>query len=85
MELEGWNSIPDGYGASFDTKAAPLWLRLWFNTPLVDRFAYPVMVQRGFGYLTPMPGHNLGSVRKGWKVNPAGTNPPEAEQNLGPR
>lgn len=85
MELEGWNSIPDGYGASFDLEAAPLWLRLWFGTPFIDRFAYPVMVRRGHGYLTPMPGHRLGAVRKDWKISPVGSDPPEAEQVLGPR
>jgi hypothetical protein len=34
VELIGWNSIPDGYGASFELKGAPWWLRVWFHTPL---------------------------------------------------
>jgi|GEM_PF-5192595 len=72
VRLEGWNSIPDGYGASFDTKAAPWWLRLWFSTPFLDRFAYPIMVRRGFGHLALMPGHRPGPARSGWKIDPAG-------------
>jgi hypothetical protein len=70
VKLEGWNSIPDGYGASFDLQAAPIWLRIWFRTPFVDRFAYPVMVRRGYAYLRPMPGHHLGPVSEGWKIAP---------------
>ena len=51
MRLEGWNHIPEGYSATFDAPSAPLWLRMWFRTPFVDRFAYPLMVKGGFGYL----------------------------------
>lgn len=71
MRLEGWNSIPDGYGAWFDIGRAPLWLRLWFHTPFLDRYAYPVAVRRGFGHLVPVPGQALDGVRKfeaGWQV-----------------
>ncbi len=56
MRLVGWNEIPDGYGSWFDISRAPLWLQLWFRTPVLDKFAYPVAVRRGFGYLTPEPG-----------------------------
>jgi hypothetical protein len=42
-------NIPEGYGATFDVASAPLWLRVWFTTPFVDRFAYPLLVKRGFG------------------------------------
>jgi hypothetical protein len=55
MDLPGWNVIPQGYGARFDVAAAPLWLRTFFRTPLIDRFAYPLMVRRGYGYLAPSP------------------------------
>ena len=55
MNLDGWNVLPRGYGARFDTRAAPLWLRLLFGTPLLDRFAYPLMVRRGHAYLAPSP------------------------------
>lgn len=53
--MEGWNVGPRGYGARFDVRAAPLWLRLLFHTPFIDRFAYPLLVRRGLVYLTPSP------------------------------
>lgn len=75
MRLEGWNEIPDGYGAWFDIRHAPLWLRLWFRTPILDRFAYPVVVRRGLGYLTADSGRvpeQLGEVGPGWHIDPDG-------------
>jgi|tagenome__1003787_1003787.scaffolds.fasta_scaffold20945817_2 hypothetical protein len=71
MHLEGWNSIPTGYGASFDLTSAPVWLRVWFSTPFIDRFAYPVAVRRGYATLSPHPGWpttGRGSVPDGWRV-----------------
>ncbi|MDP9166116.1 MAG: hypothetical protein M3O32_08655 [Actinomycetota bacterium] len=72
--LAGWNEIPLGYGADFDTDAAPWWLRAWFNVPLVDRYAYPVMVRRGHAYLTPHPGWvgEVGTVAGGWRLRDVG-------------
>ena len=55
MKLGGWNVLPRGYGARFDTRAAPRWLRLLFSAPFLDRFAYPLMVRRGHAYLAPSP------------------------------
>lgn len=72
MRLEGWNEIPDGYGARFDITHAPLWLRMWFRTPVLDKFAYPVVVRRGFGYLTADPGRvpdQLDDVGPGWRID----------------
>src|SRR6266480_7008406 len=57
VRLTGWNSIPAGYGAEFELDGAPWWLRLWFHAPFVDRFAYPVVVRRGYGWLGRMPGY----------------------------
>ena len=79
MRLEGWNHIPEGYGARFDVKAAPLWLRFLFNTPVIDRFAYPLLVKRGHGYLRTSPewpAERLGDVRGGWRIDPPGYEPP---------
>jgi hypothetical protein len=79
VELIGWNSIPDGYGAHFDLKGAPWWLRVWFHTPFIDRFAYPVVVRRGFGFLGRMPGYTdeqLGAVVGGWRIDPPGYQSP---------
>ncbi|MDX6199470.1 MAG: hypothetical protein QOJ79_2621 [Actinomycetota bacterium] len=71
MRLDGWNAIPTGYGATFDVGAAPWWLRLLFHAPSVDRFAYPLLVKRGLGVLSPHPGwprERLGPVAGGWRV-----------------
>lgn len=73
MRLEGWNHVPEGYGASFDLRSAPLWLRAWFRAPFLDRFAYPLLVRRGLGYLTPHPGvppEEREEVPDGWRVRP---------------
>ena len=73
MRLEGWNHVPEGYGASFDVAAAPWWLRALYGTPLLDRFAYPLLVRRGHGCLraspSPPPG-GRGEVAGGWRVAP---------------
>jgi len=87
VRLEGWNHVPRGYGASFDTGSAPWWLRAWFRTPFVDRFAYPVLVKRGLGWLTafPMsPGEVREPVAKGWRVRPDSDDPPAAWSSLRP-
>lgn len=79
MHLEGWNDIPDGYGAWFDLGHAPLWLRLWFRTPVLDKFSYPVAVRRGFGRLAADPGlvpEQLGTVGPGWRIDPDGRGRP---------
>lgn len=79
MRLEGWNHIPEGYGARFDVRSAPLWLRCVFHTPFFDRFAHPLMVQRGHGYLRASPEwpqEQLGDVREGWRIDPPDYEPP---------
>ncbi len=70
VRLTGWNVLPAGYGARFDTAAAPLWLRLLYRTPVVDRFAHPLLVRRGLGLLTPhphWPEGERGPVSGGWR------------------
>ena len=76
MRLEGWNHIPEGYGASFDIASAPLWLRVWFHTPFLDRWAYPQLVRRGHGCLRPHPGvpaEQREAVAGGWRLAARGT------------
>jgi hypothetical protein len=70
--MEGWDHIPRGYGAHFELDTAPAWLRVWFRVPFVDRFAYPVAVQRGFGHLVPHPESTPETrepVGPGWKID----------------
>ncbi len=72
MGLEGWSEVPEGYAASFEWKHAPTWLRILGSLPYADRFAFPVMVKKGLGVLTPHPGEEARdptSVRaRGWRV-----------------
>ena len=85
MRLEGWNHVPRGYAADFEVHAAPVWLRAWFRTPFLDRFAYPRMVERGFGYLVPQPGVDSAErevVTRGWRVRPPGHLPPGSQTGL---
>ena len=85
MTLEGWDHVPRGYGATFDVSAAPLWLRIWFRTPFLDRFAHPRMVERGCAYLTPMPrfpADQREEVGPGWRLRPEGHRPPGSETYL---
>jgi hypothetical protein len=85
MRLEGWNHIPTGYGADFDVEAAPRWLRIWFRTPFLDRFAYPLMVKRGFAYLAPHPGvgpEDRDEVSGGWRLRPGGYQSPDSVTDL---
>lgn len=73
--MEGWNTIPRGYGAHFDVAAAPWWLRALFRSPLVDRFAYPMLVSRGYGWLTEQPGMGCdpaAAIARGWRIEPDG-------------
>jgi hypothetical protein len=75
MTLEGWNHIPRGYGGDFDVAAAPWWLRLWFHTPFVDRYAYPRLVRRGHGYLVPdlsYPAGDREPITGGWRLREPG-------------
>ena len=88
VRLEGWSHIPAGYGASFALERAPRWLRLWFRMPFVDRFAYPFLVHRGFGYLTADPGispDHLGEVGSGWRIVPDGPGSPSTLLRHDPR
>lgn len=85
MRLEGWNHVPRGYAAHFDVRAAPAWLRVWFRTPFLDRFAYPHLVERGFGYLTPHPGlepADREEVSDGWRVRPPDHRSPGSQTEL---
>lgn len=87
VALEGWDHVPRGYGASFELDGAPWWLRLWFRTPFLDRYAHPVVVARGYGFLLPHPqwtDDDREVPARGWRVREAGYTPPGATSDLGP-
>ncbi|GAA1258613.1 hypothetical protein [Oryzihumus leptocrescens] len=73
MELEGWNSLPEGAGVVFDSSEAPLWLRVLFHLPFLDRFAHPLLVARGCGFLSvddPAIFDPDAATAKGWRILP---------------
>lgn len=85
MKLDGWNSIPEGYGAEFDVAAAPWWLRVMYRTPLIDRFAYHLLVRSGHGILThpDWPPHRFGPTGPRWRVQAHDEyTPPSATSHL---
>jgi len=55
VKIDGWSNIPEGYGLTWDLSKAPLWLRVWFRIPILDRFAYPKLIRRQFAWLVPHP------------------------------
>ena len=50
-----WNWVPDGHGIRPRLDAVPLWVRLWYRTPFVDRFAYVWMWHHGGWWVHPHP------------------------------
>jgi len=71
MKIDGWNHWPHGYNPTWDPGEMPFWLRQWHIFPLVDRFAFPVMIRRGYLRLTPdpeVPDRERAPVPDGWTV-----------------
>ncbi len=64
--------------------AAPWWLRVWVRTPFVDRYAYPLLVRRGLGYLTPHPDVPAGQREPigGWRLREPRYEPPGSVTQL---
>ena len=85
MTLEGWDHIPRGYRADFVLDDAPGWLRLWFHIPFIDRYAYPKVVARGHGFLTPHPNYDQVESEvpaPGWRFHPSGYIQPGSEVEI---
>lgn len=49
MSLAGWDDASLNSVTEINFKSAPLWVRLLALTPVVEKFAYPIAVRRGFG------------------------------------
>jgi hypothetical protein len=49
MSLVGWNDSSLDFYTEIDFKSTPSWIRLLALTPVVEKYAYPVAVRRGFG------------------------------------
>ena len=51
--LPGWNWLPPDHGVSPRLDRVPRWVRLWFRTPLLDRWAYAWMWHHGALEMVP--------------------------------
>jgi len=49
MSIVGWNDASINSVTEIDFKSSPLWIRLLALTPVVEKFAYPIAVRRGYG------------------------------------
>ena len=53
MSVLGWNDIPEEAFAKFDFWKCPTWIRTLARVPIIEIFAYPLIVKRGlrrFGF-----------------------------------
>jgi len=65
--LPGWNWLPPEHGVRPDPERVPAWVRAWYRTPLIDRYAYVWMWHHGgLEILPPQQG----------PADPAGDRPP---------
>ena len=62
MFLAGWNEYFDEFEVEFRFDLAPRWLRLLSRTVLLERYAYPIALKRGFGYLWPLDDSRNSSI-----------------------
>ena len=49
MSLVGWDDASLNAITEIDFKSSPFWIRLLALTPVIEKYAYPVAVRRGFG------------------------------------
>jgi hypothetical protein len=52
----GWEWLPE-YGACANLRAVPRWVRAWYRTPFIDRYAYEWMWWHG-GWSVLVPSDN---------------------------
>lgn len=50
-----WNWVPEGHGIHPRWEAVPAWVRLWYQVPFVDRYAYVWMWHHGGWWVRPFP------------------------------
>ena len=51
--LPGWNWLPPQHGAAPRLDRVPWWVRAWYRTPLLDRYAHVWMWHHGGWELRP--------------------------------
>ena len=48
MSVLGWNDIPDETFAKYEFWKCPTWIRTLARFPIIEIFAYPLIVKKGF-------------------------------------
>jgi hypothetical protein len=49
MSLLGWDDASINSVTEIDFKSSPFWIRLLALTPVIEKYAYPIAVRRGYG------------------------------------
>lgn len=69
MSIVGWDDASINSVTEIDFKSSPFWIRLLALTPVVEKYAYPMAVRRGYG--TIWISNDLAVdifVSQGWQV-----------------
>ena len=71
MSVLGWNDIPEEAFAKFDFWKCPTWIRTLARVPIIEIFAYPLIVKKGFAtiWIPKSCAFETGRFEsKGWNV-----------------
>jgi hypothetical protein len=71
MSVLGWNDVPEEAFAKFDFWKCPTWIRALARVPIIEIFAYPLIVKKGFAtiWIPKSCTFDTGSFEsKGWNV-----------------
>ena len=71
MSVLGWNDIPEEAFAKFDFWKCPTWIRTLARVPIIEIFAYPLIVKKGFATIWIPKNFTFETGRfesKGWNV-----------------
>ena len=60
----GWDWTPSPYGMRPRTDAMPLWVKVWFRIPLLDRRAREYMWHIGYWWVAPSPDWDENDARQ---------------------
>ena len=71
MSVLGWNDVPEEAFAKFDFWKCPTWIRVLARVPIIEIFAYPLIVKKGFATIWIPKNFSFETGRfesKGWNV-----------------
>ena len=71
MSVLGWNDVPEEAFAKFDFWKCPTWIRALARVPIIEIFAYPLIVKKGFATIWIPKNFSFETGRfesKGWNV-----------------